>query len=186
MIVVHESALALANLGSIGYPETRSVLLNLFQNSDENIVDTAEIALQRLDLKIANQVFSPDFSSIQKILLDKSSQNKEKRIQASFVLSEDASTKSVELLIESLHQEPSPIVKHELIFSLGETVHHKVVQELTKVLESDTNFFCIHESLLALGTIGDPSAEIIIRKFLFHENPEIVESAEIGLERLLS
>lgn len=185
-IVVHESALALANLGQLGYPESRTVLSALLKSSDENIVDTAEIALQRLEMKVTNQTILTDLSSIQKILLDKSPQNKERRIQASFILSEDASTKSVELLIEALHKEPSPIVKHELIFSLGEAIHHKVVQELQKVLESDENFFCLHESLLALGTIGDQSADQIIRKFLKHENPEIVESAQIGLERLLS
>ena len=77
-------------------------------------------------------------------------------------------------------------MKHELIFSLGECIHYKVVPELIKVLENDSNFFTIHESLLALGTLGDTKAEPSIRKFLTNNNPEIAESAEIGLERLLS
>lgn len=185
-IVVHESALALANLGQIAYPLSQKILSDLLNNPDENIVDTAEIALQRLEMKLKKITFSFDKVAINEILSDKSLQNKERRIQVSFLLMDDASSESVELLINALHTEPSPIVRHEIIFSIGESIHHKVVPELIKVLETDTNFFCIHESLLALGTIGDPTAEQPMRKFLSHENPEIAESAEIGLERLFS
>ncbi len=185
-IVVHESALALANLGPIGYPESQKILIDLLKKPDANIVDTAEIALQRLEIKLKENSISFNKSVLNEILLDKTPQNKEQRIQASFLLMNDASTESVELLIDSLHSEPSPIVRHEIIFSLGESIHYKVVPELINVLETDPNFFCVHESLLALGTIGDHSAERSIRKFLTHDNPEIVESAEIGLERLFS
>ena len=185
-IVVHESALALANLGKLGHPESEQLIKILLKSNDTDIVDTAEIALQRLQMKLTNSQIIDEKSSLQEILFNSSSENKEKRIQASFLLMEDASSDSVELLIQALHSEPSAIVKHELIFSLGECIHYKVVPELIKVLETDSNFFTIHESLLALGTLGDTKAEPSIRKFLTSNNPEIAESAEIGLERLLS
>lgn len=185
-IVVHEAMLALANLGAINYPESQTTILGQLHYPDEDVVDTAEIALQRLQMKIQNEVVSTGFESLEKILTNLSPENKEKRIQASFILMDNASTKAVDLLIASLHKEPSPIVKHELIFSLGECIHYKVVPTLVNILKTERNFFTVHEALLALGTIGDKSAEREIRKFLEDKNPEIVESAEIGLERLLS
>lgn len=186
IIVIHESALALANLGALGYPNSEQTLTDLLSNLNADVVDTAEIALQRLHMKIGKIEIPSDKQILRQIMKDKSNGNKEKRIQASFLLMDDASTESVDLLIENLNLEPSPIVKHEIIFSLGESIHYKVVPALIKVLETESNFFTIHESLLALGTIGDKNCEQIIRKFLKHENPEITESAEIGLERLFS
>ena len=185
-IVVHESLLALANLGSIAYPESQKVIEGQLNNADADVVDTAEIALQRLNMKLQKVEIPTDLKSLLKILDDLGSKNKEYRIQASFVLMDNASTESVDLLISSLEREPSPIVKHELIFSLGESIHYKVVPELIKVLQTDKNFFTVHEALLALGTLGDFKAESEIRKFLHHEDPAIVESAEISLERLTS
>ena len=186
VIVVHESALALANLGSLGYPVSQHLLLDLQQSTNDDLVDTAEIAIQRLNMKMNRESLQFNNESMRDIMDDLSIRNKEKRIQASFLLMEDASTESVEFLIKCLHREPSPIVKHEIIFSLGEAIHYKVVPELIKVLETDTNFFTIHESLLALGTIGDKKSETIIRKFLNDKEVEISESAEIALERLQS
>ena len=89
-------------------------------------------------------------------------------------------------MIESLNYEASAFVKHEIIFSLGESIHYKVVPALIHILETESNFFTVHESLLALGTIGDKRAKNILQRFLHDPNPEIVESAQIGLERLFS
>lgn len=186
IIVRHEAALALANLGTLGLPESEKVLIKLLNDPNEDVVDTAEIALQRLQMKRSNESISFEMDSITQIMDDLSSSTKEKRIQASFLLMEEASTESVELLIESLNNEPSPIVKHEIIFSLGESIHYKVVPALIHILETESNFFTVHESLLALGTIGDKRAKNILQRFLHDPNPEIVESAQIGLERLFS
>lgn len=185
-IVIHESLLALANLGKIGFPESEEIIRSQQLNVDPDVVDTAEIALQRFRMKMDNETISNDLNSVRKILADLGPANKERRIQGSFVLMDDASTSAVDLLIEILHKEPSPIVKHEIVFSLGEVIHHKVIPELIKVLETDKNFFTVHESLLALGTIGDITVDHKIREFLQHDDPGIVESAEISLERLNS
>ena len=185
-IVIHESALALANLGNIAYPKSEHTLQKLLQYPDEDVVDTVEIALQRLDMKMTSTALQNDQKILESILANTAPENKEKRIQASFLLMDNASTESVDLLLQSLHREPSSIVKHELIFSLGECIDYRVVPELMKVLKIDSNFFSVHESLLALGTIGDSQAEPSIRNFLSHSDPGISESAEIALERLLS
>jgi deoxyhypusine monooxygenase len=185
-IVIHESALALANLGNICLPAGKDILSSLLKSFDENIKDTAEIALQRLELKTSKNVFSPSIEECKTIILDFSPQKREKRIQSAFKLMEDASSESVEFLIQALQKEPSPIVKHELIFCLGECIYYKVIPAFLRLLEEEKNFFVVHETLLALGTLGEPSTENSMRKFLTHSDPDIVESAEIGLERLLS
>lgn len=185
-IVVHESALAIANLGNLGYPKSEVALKKLLQHPDEDVVDTAQIALQRLDTKMRSSSLQNDPELVRAILMNTAPDNKEKRIQASFLLMDNASKASVDLLIDALHKEPSPIVKHELIFSLGECIDYRVVPELLTILTTETNFFTIHESLLALGTLGDTRATDTIKKFLTHNDAGIVESAEIALERLLS
>lgn len=185
-IVVHESALALGNLGKLGYPDSENILKKVLQYPDIDVIDTAQIALQRLEMKLASTILQTDLQILKSIILDIAPENKEKRIQASFLLMENASTESVDILIQALHKEPSPIVKHELIFALGECIDYRVVPELINILTSETNFFTIHESLLALGTLGDIRATDAIKKFLTHSDAGIVESAEIALERLLS
>ena len=97
----------------------------------------------------------------------------------------DGSDESVDALLWALFNDPSPIVRHECAFALGETAASRVVPELIRCMQSDSNIFVIHEAALALGTLGDLRAEEPLRALLSHPNPDIVESAEIALERLL-
>ncbi len=113
-------------------------------------------------------------------------ESKENRIQASFALMNDGSEEAVHLLVNALFTEPSPIVRHEIAFSLGETASPQAVPNLIKAMEEDENIFVIHEAALALATLGDKRAEEPIRKLLTHPNPDVAESAEIALQRLLS
>ncbi len=120
-----------------------------------------------------------------KILLNHD-ETKERRIQAAFKLIHDPSEEAVDALTEALFNDPSPIVRHECAFALGETASRKAVPALIKAMESDPNIFVVHETALALGTLGDPRAEEPLRNLLKHPHPDVVESAEIALERLLT
>ncbi len=120
-----------------------------------------------------------------KIIFDMN-ETKENRIQASFALMNDGSDEAVDCLIKALFSEPSPIVRHEIAFSLGETASPKAVPNLIKVMETDDNIFVVHEAALALATLGDRRAEEPLKKLLNHEHPDVAESAEIALQRLLS
>ena len=81
--------------------------------------------------------------------------------------------------------DPSPIVRHECAFSLGETAASKLAGlYLMKAVENDPNVFVKHEALMALGTLGDPSFIPFIKKFLNHPEKDIAESAEIALQRI--
>lgn len=83
--------------------------------------------------------------------------------------------------------DPSPIVRHEFAFSLGETGYPKIsIPYLKHAIENDENIFVRHEVLLALATLGNKSVIPFIKKFLKTKESEIVESVEIALQRLNS
>lgn len=119
-----------------------------------------------------------------RIILDLST-TQEDRIQAAFMLENSADKESIQALAKALETDPSPIVRHECAFSLGETACSSLAgPPLMKACEKDPNIFVRHEALLALGTLGDTSYIHFIQKFLQDKDAEIRESAEIALQRL--
>ena len=112
-------------------------------------------------------------------------ESKEARIQAAFHLENIADEASINALAQALKTDPSPIVRHECAFALGETACPKLsVEPLKKACKEDTSIFVRHEALLALATLGDKDNIPFIQTFLKDKDPEIVESAEIALQRL--
>lgn len=121
-----------------------------------------------------------------KILLDLN-RTKEERIQAAFHLENSVKDENINALIKGLFTDPSPIVRHEIAFSLGESAHPTLAGKyLMKAVEEDENIFVRHEAILALGTLGRKEFIPFVKKFLNDKDPEMVESAEISLERLES
>ncbi len=119
-----------------------------------------------------------------KIILDQTTR-KEDRIQAAFQLENHADDSKVDALGKALLTDPSPIVRHECAFSLGETGHpDKAGPYLIQAITTDKNIFVVHEALLALATLGDTKHIPFIKHYLQDLRPEISESAEIALERL--
>lgn len=111
----------------------------------------------------------------------------EERIQAAFHLENALEDESLNALIKGLFTDPSPIVRHEFAFSLGETSHPELVGKyLMKAVETDKNIFVRHEAILALATLGRPEFKKFIKKFLNDPEPEMAESAKIALQRLNS
>lgn len=118
------------------------------------------------------------------IILDLT-RDQEERIQAAFQLENIADEKSIDALAKALEFDPSPIVRHECAFSLGETACPSLAgPPLMKAVEQDQNIFVRHEALLALGTLGDQKFIPFIEKFLSAPEEEIKESAQIALQRL--
>ena len=119
-----------------------------------------------------------------KIILDLK-KTKEERIQAAFHLENIADEASIQALAKALETDPSPIVRHECAFALGETACPELATEpLKKSCKKDTNIFVRHEAILALATLGDKKNIPFFEKFLKDKDPEIVESAEIALQRV--
>lgn len=121
-----------------------------------------------------------------KIVLDLN-KTEEERIQAAFHLENALENESLNALIKGLFTDPSPIVRHEFAFSLGETSHSELAGKyLMKAVETDKNIFVRHEAILALATLGRPEFKKFIKKFLDDTEPEMAESAKIALQRLNS
>ena len=118
------------------------------------------------------------------IILDLS-KDKGERVYAGFKLENALEEESLRKLGKALFTDPSPIVRHEFAFSLGETKNPKIsIPYLKKAAKNDSNIFVRHEAIIALGTLNDKSTIPFIETFLNDRNVEIVESAEISLERL--
>ncbi len=113
------------------------------------------------------------------------SKSKEERIQAAFHLENAVKDENILKLCKGLMTDPSPIVRHEFAFSLGETGHPKIAGKyLMKAVEEDKNIFVRHEAILALATLGKKEFIPFIEKFLNSQEIEMAESAEIALQRL--
>lgn len=111
--------------------------------------------------------------------------SKEERIQAAFHLENSTDEASIHALAKALETDPSPIVRHECAFALGETASPKGAAEpLKKACKEDKSIFVRHEAILALATLGDKNNIPFIQTFLKDKDPEIVESAEIAIQRL--
>lgn len=121
----------------------------------------------------------------QEIILSPDKYNQEARIQAAFHLENLPDDESVRALGTCLMTDPSPIIRHEAAFSLGETAHPTVaVPYLMRAVEEDKNIFVRHEAILALGTLGKKEFVPFIKRFINDPEPEMAESAEIALQRV--
>lgn len=119
-----------------------------------------------------------------RIVLDLS-KNQEERIQAAFHLENALNDESILALCKGLMTDPSPIVRHEFAFSLGESAHPSLAAKyLMKAVEEDENVFVRHEAVLALATLGKKEFVPFIEKFVNDPEPEMAESAEIALQRI--
>ncbi|MBI4154502.1 HEAT repeat domain-containing protein [Candidatus Woesearchaeota archaeon] len=121
----------------------------------------------------------------EEILLDLS-ETEEARIQAAFKLENRFDKVAIEAFKKAIKTEPSPIVRHEIAFSMGETGSKELVNPLIEAMENDPHIFVRHEATLALGTLGKKEAVPHLKKILKCGIPEIEESAKIALQRINS
>lgn len=111
--------------------------------------------------------------------------SKEERIQAAFALENSNNKEDIKALCKGLETDPSPIVRHEYAFSLGECAWPEIAgPALMKACEEDKSIFVVHEALLALATLHKEEYIPFVEKFLKDPNSDISESAEIALQRL--
>lgn len=109
----------------------------------------------------------------------------ETRIQAAFALESRADETAIAALGSCLAHDPSPIVRHEAAFALGETACPRLaLPHLRKAVLEDSDPFVRHEALLAIATLGVREEKAFIRQFLSDADSHVAESAEIALQRL--
>lgn len=119
-----------------------------------------------------------------KIVLDMN-KTKEERIQAAFHLENAGDDESIRVVAKGLFTDPSPIVRHEFAFVLGESAHPDLAEKYLKAaVEEDENVFVRHEAILALATLGRKENIPFVKRFITDPEIEMAESAEIALQRL--
>lgn len=120
-----------------------------------------------------------------RIVLNVKEYTREARIQAAFHLENFTEEASLDALIQGLKTDPSPIVRHEFAFALGETAAiEKAGEALKEAVRNDPNIFVRHEAILALATLGKEKFIPFIEEYVNDPEIEMAESAQIALERI--
>ncbi len=113
------------------------------------------------------------------------SRSKEERVQSAFQLAGNRDPDSLDALIKAMLTDPSPVVRHECAFVLGETKLFHIGKYLMQAVENDSSSIVKHEALSSLGSLGDPSSIPFIEKYLDHPDATVRDSAEMARERIL-
>src|SRR3989442_15970087 len=92
--------------------------------------------------------------------------------------------RAVPALWETLKADPSPLVRHEAAFSLGQLEFKSAVPALLEALGNDESVLVRHESAVALGSIGDETARSGLIDRLRDPDEDVRLSAEVALADL--
>src|SRR5438876_11280970 len=71
------------------------------------------------------------------------------------MLADMKSEAAVPLLARALQEDPSPLVRHEAAFALGQLELKSAVPALLQAMSRGVSALVRHESAVALGSIGD-------------------------------
>ncbi|ODN97997.1 deoxyhypusine hydroxylase [Cryptococcus amylolentus CBS 6273] len=109
------------------------------------------------------------------------------RFRALFMLKAVGTDEVVDIVSEGL-KDPSPLLKHELAYVLGQLLNHRALPTLSAVLANSTGEHCAmvrHEAAEALGAIGAEESLPILRKYRDEEaNREVRETCEIAVGKI--
>ena len=83
----------------------------------------------------------------------------------------------------SLANDPSPVIRHEAAFLLGESKNKKVVSILMQAIKDDESDLVRHEAIEALGDLKVKTRQVenLLRSLLKDKNPFIRDTADIAL-----
>jgi HEAT repeat protein len=105
------------------------------------------------------------------------------RIHAVCMLADMKNEKAVPLLENAL-KDPSPLVRHEAAFAMGQLEFKSAVPALIEAMEDDESVLVRHESAVALGSIGDERARKGLIARLDDSDEDVRLSAECALADL--
>lgn len=108
-----------------------------------------------------------------------------RRFRALFALKNLGGPDSVHA-IGACFNDPSALLKHELAYCLGQMRHTAALPVLINVLADTSQEPMVrHEAGEALGAIGDPSCLDVLRKFAQDPAPEVSETCQLAIKRIL-
>lgn len=114
-------------------------------------------------------------------ILDRS-KRRDERIAAALQLLQKKDEASLEALIQALLTDPSPVVRHECAFILGESGEPWLGRYLIQAIENDKSLIVQHVALEVLDYLKDPAYAPFLGKYLAHPKPDLRDTAEIALE----
>ncbi|WVQ79672.1 deoxyhypusine hydroxylase [Cryptococcus sp. DSM 104549] len=133
------------------------------------------------------QVTPEQLSSLSDTLLNTSGATPlHERFRALFMLKAVGGDEVVDIIAEGL-KDPSPLLKHELAYVLGQLLNHRALPVLSRVLSNPTGEHCSmvrHEAAEALGAIGAAESLPILRKYMEDENREVRETCEVAVGKI--
>jgi deoxyhypusine monooxygenase len=199
-MVRHEAGEA---LGAIGKPESKEILSKYAQHSCQEIAETCQLALKRIqELESASVVddsvyktSDPAFSiksletgdsnniaELKDLLLDPKT-SLYNRYQAMFTLRNIGSEAAINALCEGLKDSTSALFRHEIAFVLGQMQSPHSTAALAECLAKlDENEMVRHECAEALGAIGTPESREVLEKYLQDSRQVVKESVYVALD----
>jgi len=88
----------------------------------------------------------------------------------------------IKMIIEALRKDPSPIVRHEAAFALGEIASIEAVEALAHAVLHDHSPLVRHESAEALGWIPTEASRRALEEALNDSDADVVATARISLD----
>ncbi|CAO3624784.1 unnamed protein product [Mucor hiemalis] len=198
-MVRHEAAEA---LGAIGSLESLPILEKFLNDSNESVVDTCELAIDKIkyendpENKAEREANKSVYNSVDPAPPTTETKSVEeleaqltnpdlklfKRYRAMFALREIGNTEAVLALAKGL-KDKSALFRHEVAYVFGQLQHPASVPALTECLQDKNEVHMVrHEAAEALGSIATP--EVLSTLDSFKEDTEQVvrESCVVALD----
>ncbi|KAH9415430.1 hypothetical protein DERP_010286 [Dermatophagoides pteronyssinus] len=204
-MVRHEAGEA---LGAIGTDECLEILENYVDDSNKDVAETAQLAVNRIkhfrnrDSDCSNGTSDHSIYSsvdpapplglknndkkmienLRQVLIDPN-ESLFKRYQAMFSLRNLNTDESAMALADGLDCQDSALFRHEIAFVLGQMQRPITTAKLAKVLaEKSENEMVRHECAEALGAIATEETNQILKDYLDDDTRVVRESAIVALD----
>ncbi|OQR82978.1 deoxyhypusine hydroxylase [Achlya hypogyna] len=199
-MVRHEAAEA---LGAIGDARSIAILEKYSKDPAPEVAETCELALRLVKYKNSQQApeeegsldRNPYYSvdpapamektksteELKQILLD-TSRSLFDRYRAMFSL-RNRNTEDAALALAAAFDDKSALFRHEIAYVMGQMINPVTVPALKKVLvDASEHRMVRHEAAEALGAIGTPECEEILKVYVKDDHQVVRESCEVALD----
>lgn len=198
-MVRHEAAEA---LGAIGCLESLPILEKYLNDSNESVVDTCELAIDKIKYendpktKAEREANKSLYSSVDPAPPTTETKSVEeleaqltnydlklfKRYRAMFALREIGTTEAVLALAKGL-KDKSALFRHEVAYVFGQLQHPASVPALTECLQDQNEVHMVrHEAAEALGSIATPEVLATLDSFKTDSQQVVRESCVVALD----
>lgn len=181
LVVKHE---CLMSLGTIGREEDLDFVSDKISHVEFEVKCSAIISRDRiLQTNFFDDILEKR-DEYERMLFDYKNTSQNDRIQILFKLMTIGDDRAIEIIYESLLNDPCRVVRHEGAFTLGEFKNKKATEFLMDAISKEKTGIVKHEGLFAIGTTGDKDCLNFVKKYLDDEEYIVRESAQIAVDRI--